>query len=155
MLAHLRLHEFVHGDEVSQMGIIPDVHNLCNKYGLSYVIDSYLDNNLFPNKPHWKSMVKSKIDSTQHLLWQNRLILDTQFERFLLLQDTCNAASLIWTAAKIHRYNLHKFAFIARLCCIPPNHNMVICSFCAATTSNIVHHYFIDCLDQSSRRKPS
>ena len=46
-----------------QVGFIPDIHRILDKYSFSYVMQEFIENGIFMSKYPWKRILKVKISS--------------------------------------------------------------------------------------------
>ena len=68
--SHLRVKElFIHRlinyfeNPRRQLGFIPDIYRILEKYSLSYVLQGFLENGIFVSKYAWKRLLKEKMFS--------------------------------------------------------------------------------------------
>ena len=122
-----RLNDFITNCSKSS-GYIADIIHILHEYDIFHVLEIYLQSGVFPSVCAWKHLVKNSISNKKELLWYSRISLDITFNRFRLIQTTCNIPSFLWTAARIHQKNLHKFGFLAKLSCVPQWHRAVQCA---------------------------
>jgi hypothetical protein len=125
-------------------GFLPGIVDILNKYGLYYVLTGYVESGIAPSKAIWRNLVKQNIEDKTSTNWFSRLSEDRNFQRFLSVQNNCYLPCVIWTAAKYFKTDLHKFAFLAKLLCVPQSHGDQVCSFCNQITNDYVCHFMIN-----------
>lgn len=76
-----------------QIGFIPDIVRILEKYSLTYYLDAFMQYDGFPNKFAWKRLVKHRIHDMEINLWQDRVSSP----------DFCRFRRLHW------EYTPHKF----------------------------------------------
>ena len=92
----IHMNFFVLNGYTNQLGFIPDIWKVLQKYNLEEYLQNYLANAVFPSKYTWKTIVKCKIRTFYEAAWHERLNNDADFARFRLIHPELRMSS-IWT----------------------------------------------------------
>ena len=59
------IHRLAHFKEspAKQLGFLPDIYRILNKYSVVDILDGYMQTGCFPNKFYWKNIVREKINA--------------------------------------------------------------------------------------------
>lgn len=91
----LRFNLFTLKGYKNQLGFIPDIWELVQKYNLQEYVQTYLRSSIFPSKLQWKNIIQSKINHFYEIEWHERLQADADFNRFKTLHPSLEM-SVIW-----------------------------------------------------------
>ena len=131
-----------------QLGFIPDIHRIFEKYSLSYVIE----NGTFISKYSWKRILKVKMSS----LRRDELLLkandSVSLSRFLDIQNSSEPYLLykiIKEAPRIYKYGMLAVRLLGFM--FSGNYIMV-CRSCGDVTNKLTEHAILFCKENDNFR---
>ena len=81
-----RLTSYIAERNQRQEGFVPDIVRLLEKYELSDILSTYVENGTFPTSLAWKRLLKSKLHQSAISTWDSRT-LTHDFNRFRTIQS--------------------------------------------------------------------
>ena len=137
-----RLFSFLADLSKRQMGFIPDILKLLEKYNLTQFLQQWLDYGTFPNKQTWKTIVTQAVYQHHETLRTSR-ICGPDFSRFsAIFQD--EDPSQFWRFPT-NCYEISLCKFICKLISDPPYVNSNTCQLCGAVLHDFFTHVICSC----------
>ncbi|MCG8048280.1 MAG: reverse transcriptase family protein, partial [Candidatus Thiodiazotropha endolucinida] len=135
-----------------QLGFIPEIVRILDKYDLKYYLDAFLQNNVFPNRLTWKRLVKHRIHSNEINLWQARLS-SPELHRFSLLHNEY-IPHRFWIISYEHPRLMPCYKSVVQMIASVSNNftDQITCFNCGVLYENIVDHCLHDCLYVEAER---
>ncbi|WAR28640.1 hypothetical protein MAR_014344 [Mya arenaria] len=124
-------------------GFIPYICNTLCKYDLYSVINNVLvDPTTLPSKYVWKRTVKQLVYETE--MWRYRMMTDSDFVRFRILQPTISPSIVYMTCCRAaHRNFMHEVAKLwCRSCRLD---SLTLCQNCNVQTTDKIVHLVCEC----------
>ncbi|MES9903946.1 MAG: reverse transcriptase family protein [Sedimenticola sp.] len=145
-----RLFQYMTNSCHVQLGFVPDLFRILEKYNLSDSVHSFADNSQFYSKRLWKRKYKDAIQDTEERHWIQNMINDEQFTRFRNIQTKLTPSN-IWFAALEYPSSLSACTFAARLCTIKVNFREPDCPGecckCGEIFDEELAHFIAECTD--------
>ena len=111
------------------IGFIPDVITILDKYHLQIYIEQYIQTGSFPSKQKWKRICKGTVLEHEQSSWLARMNLSDDFSRFRVLHNQLVPGN-VWRIAKEHSNSLESMTFLAKLSCKVKKRVPIICTIC-------------------------
>ncbi|PJE77716.1 hypothetical protein CI610_03357 [invertebrate metagenome] len=138
--------------ESCQTGFIPDIVRILRKYDLFNQLLQYTSDTVFPSSSKWKSIVYKAVFNWEELMMYNRMNNDSDFSRFMLIQDVISP-HILWTVALKFPEHLSKLSNIVRLCTDLRSTNLIeLCHFCGFLHDDRISHIVLHCTKTESLR---
>lgn len=129
----------------SQIGFIPDILRILEKYNLNCYIDVFLQDSEFPVKNVWKCLVKRTIHQYEVNSWRHR-ISAIEFSRFARLHMDYRPHRLWFTAYKLPHLLQACKSVIQMIASVSENLvDPLVCPNCNCLYRNLVEHCIYDC----------
>lgn len=126
-------------------GFIPDIVNVLQKYNLFYVLNEFLNIGVFPNKSQWKILVNDHVKSYEQTKLCERMNIDTDFSRFILLHNKIQPYSVWKLALRFPQYSVY-FKKIVKLSVeMRNNESIYLCQYCGLMYQDIITHSVLEC----------
>ena len=129
-----------------QTGFIVEIDKILQKYQLSHILSSYLQDGVFPGKIAWKRMIKANVHETTKTAWHYRLS-NPEFYRFKMLH--CKfSPHWSWLFSQDNRRLLKLCISVIQLisCVSSLPHISSTCSNCQGEFTNLVDHCIHECI---------
>ena len=134
------------------IGFLPDIKRILNKYSLYHYLQSFTDTTSFPDKALWKRICKINIFQSEQNKWLQRMTASSDFDMFRSVQSHLTPAN-IWRVAVERNNTLELMTFMAKLCCEIPQTSSVLCRKCNSDTTDEFHHLLFECATNQIIRK--
>ena len=159
--SHLRVKElFIHrminyfDNPRRQVGFIPDIHRILEKYSLSYVMQEFIENVTSMSKYSWKRILKVKISS----LSRDELLLkandSVSLSRFLDIHNS-SEPYLLYKIIKefptIYKYGKLAVRLLGFM--FSDNYYIMVCRSCGDVTNKLTEHAILFCKEIDSFRR--
>ena len=151
-------HKYIQNGTVTfyQVGFVPDMIRLINKYDLSSFWDKYISSGFqeFPAQTVWKQLVKKTVFECEQKSWEMRTIEDATLEVFRKIHNTVNKPAKIWTFAKKYPQFLAQCRVMAQFLAKPQycDIEMQLCIYCGRFYTDIYLHMVLVCSKCSIER---
>ena len=128
-----------------QLGFIPDICRILEKYSLSYVLQGFLENGIFVSKYAWKRLLKEKMSSLDREELLRKATESTSLTRFLGIHNSSEPYMLYRISKetpKIYQYvklsgRLLGFMFSGE--------RRLFCRSCGMLTNKLTEHILLFC----------
>ncbi|KAK3098283.1 hypothetical protein FSP39_017953 [Pinctada imbricata] len=140
-------HYITPGNNVQNVGFVPDIFALLSKYSLMEHICAYIFYGSFPQKVTWKRLVKNAIHEYHNRAWSIRTSADTDFTRFRALHNAIGPA-FIWSSSTNFQETQLAY-FIAKLWASPPVSERGTCPICTNSYFDMFVHIVVSCIGTS------
>lgn len=126
-------------------GFIPDICNTLCKYDLHSVINNVLvDPTTLPSKYVWKRTVKQLVYRYETEMWRYRIMTDSDFARFRILQPTISPSIVYRTCCRAAQRNImHEVA--KQWCRSCRLDSLTLCQICNVQTTDKIVHLVSEC----------
>ena len=136
-------------DDDTQMGFIPDIVKILQKYQLDDHWEKYIKTGFteFPIYSSWKILIKKAVQTSEQREWLNRTENDEDFSLFKQVHSNTGQPSQIWKYAQRFPEQLDTCRSVAKFITKTPTSfiNIQLCCYCGKFYSDIYLHLAMEC----------
>lgn len=141
------------------MGYAYDIRRLLHEYNLHDHLTTFLDSGLFPDKGHWKNIVKETVTNAYQNVVSCELAMDVSLQRYsrLVIRDSEGMPevlkpSMLWIMARESPHVKCHMQALAQMICIPCMQLNTDCVHCGLVIGDLLPHLVVHCSAFQDRR---